>query len=263
METTSDKPKPYRYAREDGGKIPDVGQLLSVTTAEFTDNIGPYALAGLGQLLVVLPVTFIGIIIGYIAMMVAMMFGMAGSTLLGAGVGGDAGGAVAGIGTLASMGLGFFVLFLVIALMMAVIAPVSASLHRAVAAHQRGEKVLELGSAFSMAMQDLVPVLLVAILYGSIVTFGVLLCYLPGIVAMIVFGFAGPLVYIGRRGPVAAMALSMRHCIENINFYLPFGGIYFVIMMFAAYVPVIGPMYGMALHVRAYREIFGDGEVIA
>ncbi len=263
METTSDKPKPYRYVREDGGKIPDVGQLLSETTAEFMDNIGPYALAGLGQLLVVLPVTFIGIIVGYIAMMFAMMFGMAGSTMVGAGIGGDAGGAVAGVGTLASMGLGFLALFLVIGLMMAIIGPVSASLHRGVAAHQRGEKQLELSSAFSTLTQDIVSVLLVAILFGSVVTFGVFLCYLPGILAMIVFGFAGPLVYIGRRGPVASMALSMRHCVENINFYLPFGGIYFVIMMFAAYVPVIGPMYGMALHIRAYRQIFGDGEAVA
>jgi hypothetical protein len=30
--------------------------------------------------------------------------------------------------------------------------------------------------------------------------------------------------------------------------------------MVASYVPVLGPIFLSALHVRAYREMFGDGE---
>lgn len=258
MEATTNKPKTYRVAREDGGALPDVGTLLSATIAEFSDNIGPYALAGLGHFLVLMPVTFVGIIVGYIAMLFAMLGGMTGSAMVGVGVGGDAGDALAGIGSLASMALSFLALFAVIAAMMAILAPVSASLHRAVAAHQRGEKVLELGSAFGTLTQDIVPVLIVAILYGATIAIGLMLCYLPGLIAMIVFGFAPLLVYIGRKSPVAALSLSASHFMEHMSFYLPFGGLYIVIMMVAGYVPIIGPMFGMALHVRAYREIFGD-----
>ena len=33
----------------------------------------------------------------------------------------------------------------------------------------------------------------------------------------------------------------------------------FALSMVASYVPVLGPAFLMALHVRAYRSMFGDG----
>src|SRR5687768_2800127 len=78
-----------------GGELPDVGKILTETFSEFGENIGPYAMAGLGHFLVMMPIIFVTIMVGYLVLFGGMIGTMAiGSVLsvmisetLGSGLG--------------------------------------------------------------------------------------------------------------------------------------------------------------------------------
>jgi hypothetical protein len=255
--------KPYTLERTAGGRVPDLGQLISATIGDFTDNIGPYAMLGLGQFAVVFPVTLVAIVVIYFGIFAVMFGGLFGTGMLAAVIGrtsDDAAGLVMVLGELLSMTVMMAFIFGAIGLIAAIVAPISASTTRAIAAHQRGEAKLELSSAFSTATQDVAAVIAVTLLVTTVILGGMMFCYLPGLAAMILLSFAFEMVALHRRGALSAVSSAARSAMGNPSFYLMFGLVYFVIMMVAAYVPIIGPMFGSALHVRAYRELFGDGD---
>jgi hypothetical protein len=256
------KAKPYKTGPLPGGQLPDVGTLFSETMAEFMDNIGPYAMAGLGQMLVVFPVTFIAIFVMY----GVLALGWGGSIVLtgvlsgiAANVSEELAELVAMFGLLGSM---FVPLLLMIPLFVGIIAlfaPMSASLYRAMAAHQRGEKQLELGSSFSTMGQGLVSVIVAALIVGTLAMLGAMMCYLPVIAVSILFGFTMGFVALHRVGAMQAARMSMQHALAHLNWYVMFGILSLVLGMVAYYIPVVGPMFAVSFHVRAYRSLFGDG----
>jgi uncharacterized membrane protein len=264
MDQPRPQPQPIRLEPVPGGRLPEVGALFSATMNEFMANLGPYALAGVGLFLVGMMLAFVMIPLIYLAMTGVMVFGLLGSVFLGVGVSElsgseDAGAFAMMLGYLGSFGLMFTAMFAVIGFMGAVTAPFQASLTRAVAAHQRGEGKLEIGAAFGTATQDLGSVVVVAALYMTAIVIGSMACYLPAFFVMALASMAPTMVYLHREGAGSALTLSTRHAMANLGFYVPLALVLFLSAMISAYVPVIGPMFGVALHVRAYREMFGDG----
>lgn len=259
----SDKPKPYVLGPEAGGRMPDVSKLLSETMEEFKDNFAPYLLAGLGQMVVALPVILVTIFVGYFVVFGGMMGLSFGGILVGAAIGEavsqDIGGIVALLAQLAAVTVPFALFFGVLGLGLALLAPLNASLLRAVAAHQRGEKTLDFGSTFSTATQDLVRVIGIGLVMSMLVMVGLMMCYLPAMAVPLLFGFATPLVALHRRAPIEATRTALGHVLAHPQPHLMLGLITLVMTMFAGYLPVIGPMFVLAFHIRAHRQIFGDG----
>lgn len=246
-----------------GGETPDVGKLLNETIAEFTDDIGPYLLAGLGHTLVVLPVVFGAIILLYLGMIFGMFGGMIGVGIVGALVGSILGETAGTLSLLVSQLLFFLLIFLAIiafgAALGAVLAPFNASLTRAVAAYQRGEGELGFNAAFTTLGQDVVKVVLGAVLLASMAMVLLMFCYLPVLIVPLVFGFFGPMIYLHGMGPLDAFRVSIAHFRSHMSYHLTVAALGFAMGMVASYVPVLGPAFLTAFHVRAYRAMFGDG----
>jgi hypothetical protein len=260
------KPKAYHVGRLEGGELPELGKLVSDTFAEFGDNIGPYVLAGLGLYLVTIPIALVAVFVGYFVGGV----GFVGVALVGGVIGSVVGDNVdQGLGALVMVGaqlLSVAVLFLMIGVIIVgivgLLAPINASLARAVAAHQRGEKPLELQSAFSSMGRDVVPVIVVTSAVTLLAVVLALFCYFPALAVTVLFPFAGTLVALHGDGAGAALRKAFAHARANLGWYVPFGLLFVVVTMVGANVPVVGPAFLVALQVRAFRHVFGDGPAV-
>ncbi|MEL6349564.1 MAG: hypothetical protein AAFV53_41055 [Myxococcota bacterium] len=248
--------KPQFYA---GGERPDLSELLSETMNEFTENLSSYAMAGLGQMLILFPVILITIFGLYIALglgVVGMIVGGAGLAAvlpedlvaLGAVLGPFIMISVIGIGSIAAIGL-----------VTAVTAPLHASLVRAIVAHQRGEQPLEWTSAFSTLTENVSAVIFGALTLTVLSILLAMMCYLPALLPLIFLTFAPSLIAIHGHGAMDGLRLAAQHARAHLGWHATFGLIGFVMLMVASNIPVIGPMFVVAFHVRAYRRVFGDG----
>lgn len=247
-----------------GGVMPDPIEIFQDTWKEFADDPGPYVLAGLGQLVVIVPVImvlFVVIYFGIFATLFGGIFiGAIAAAIVGETVGPEAGGLTFMITYILSFFLMFFVIMLASSGVGALMAPINASLTRRIAKHQRGEQTLDFTAAFTDMKQDLVNVILLAMLSSAVILVGVMLCYVPGLIAAFLLIYAGTFVFLHRLKPMEAMMASVNHFRDHLQFHGMFTLLYFCTAMIASYIPVAGPMFVAALHVRAHRTLFGDGE---
>jgi hypothetical protein len=149
------------------------------------------------------------------------------------------------------------------ALIMGIIAPLMptwASLTRAIAAHQRGEKELDFSASFSTATQDIGQVIVAGLIIGAGFAIGTMpfLLLLP--LLPVFLGFTLTFVALHRRSGIEAARLNLRHVLANPGPHLTFGLLFFVMVMFSGYIPILGPMFVASFHVRAHRTLYGDGE---
>jgi hypothetical protein len=244
---------PQRFA---GGQLPPVGPLLSETLSAFTRELGPYALAGLGQLVVLLPIVMGVSIFAYVIAIVLAIGAAAGSTAISHG-GSDQGAALFSVGMIAAMTL--LVLGMVF-LMNVLLAPVFGSLYRAVARHQRGEQELSFGAPFSSLGTRLGSGIVVMSSVSVLVLLGALACYFPALLVAMLCSLAFPLVALHGLRPFAALGRSFAHVRQNFKWHLGYFGYSLLVNLVANYVPVVGPMFVLAFQVRVYREVFGDGD---
>ena len=249
---------------EAGGGIPALGVLFSETLEDLTTNFQGYLLLGLAWLVAVLPLTLFVAFGSMFGMYVVMGLGIGGSVLAARVVAERSGdqdlsGLVAMVGSLVSVGGALVLFFGVLVLLGAVLAPLIASFTRAVAAHQRGEGELSFQSGFATLRQDLPATIGVSMFTGAAGILGVLFCYVGALVPAVLFGFSHNLVTLHRKGAREALGIAARHAIarptEHITVILALMGTSLV----AAYVPVVGQMFTLALGVRAYRKMYGDG----
>ncbi len=245
---------------EPGGSLPPIGALFSETFDDLIKNIGPYVLAAVGFFVVVMPVGMVAGMIGMVGMYVVLFGGIIGSAALGQAAGdSDVGGLITAVGSLGSFGLAFVAFAFFIAVSSAVGAPFGASLNRAIAAHQRGEGTLAFNSAFSTATQDIGSSLVVAALVAFAGLLGMLFCYVGALVPAVLFSFAPTMVALHRQGALAAFSRCARHAMANPGEHVVWALVYLGSAMVSAYIPVIGTAFLLALNVRAYRKVFGDG----
>jgi hypothetical protein len=95
---------------------------------------------------------------------------------------------------------------------------------------------------------------------GTLTGVGLMFFILPGLAVPVVFGFATSLVFLHRQGAVQAMRTAMQHALAHLEWHTPFALLYLVMVSFGGYLPIIGPAFAIAFHVRAYRYVFGDGD---
>lgn len=237
---------------------PDVGTILQQTVDEYGKNIGPYALAGLGHLLYSVPVVLISIV----ALYVSLLIGIFGTVIASAGVATAMprdleaiGAIVASVGT---VGVFFLILFTFVLIMNMLMAPVNASLMRAIAKQQRGEEQLSIASPFNTALQDLVPVLGAVLVMGVLTLVLSLFCLIPALLVPLLFSFAHGLIALNRTGVIEALKSSAAHARENLGWHAFYLLIHWALSMVANNVPVLGPTFMAALQVRATQALFGD-----
>ena len=246
-----------------GGEYPDPMQLFQDAWKEFTDDLGPYMLAGLGQLCVVLPVVLVLFFVIYFGVLATLFGGIFVGAIAGVAatetLGSDAGALVFLGSYLGSFVLMFVVIFGLSLLIGALMAPLNASMVRRVAEHQRGGRKLDFTAIFSDVGDNLMGVIGVQLLISTIVFVGILLCYVPGLLAAFMLVYATSLVALHRAAPMTAVRTSLQSFTRNPGFHGMFTLLYFCCSMLAAYVPIVGPMFMLAVHIRAHRTLFGDG----
>jgi len=245
-----------------GGVDADLGGLINDSVRQFSKDIGPYILAGMGQFAVVVPVSMIAGMVAYFGVVVGMMGGWVVGIIAMALLAqlGDLGAALGAVVMVASPFIGMaLVLLPILPVVAAIVAPVQASLMRAIAAHQRGEQELSVSSPFDTATQDLARVVITSILLTGLTLVGLLFCYVGALAVPILFGFVHTLVVLHRRSPMEAFAIQFRHLLAHGNQHLMLGVLQIALGMIAGFVPVIGPMFMADMQVRAHRKLFGDG----
>ena len=137
-------------------------------------------------------------------------------------------------------------------------APINASLLRAVAKQQRGEEQLTIGSCFTTATQDLVPVLGVTLAISVLGSLLSLFCILPGLLVPLFFGFATSLVALHQARASDAMKIAAAHARGHLGWHAMYMVLHWVFTMLANNIPVLGPTFIAAFHVQATKALFGD-----
>ena len=239
---------------------PGVTVVASEVLNEFMKDLGPYALAGAGYLVVMIPLIFVSIIVMYIGMGVAMALMMMLAALAGSIVGELGGLVVSLVGT-----------FLVVALIFAfavglngLVAPLHASLYRAIAKHQRRDPEdevpteLSFGSAFSTVTTAPLSAAMIHIMVTGAVIVGLVFCYIGALVPVFFLMYAPGLVFVDGLSPIDAIKRSVATARENLGWHAGHFGLSMVIGMFSGYIPIIGPMFAQAYSVKIHRVVFGD-----
>ncbi|MEZ4240120.1 MAG: hypothetical protein R3F59_29010 [Myxococcota bacterium] len=229
---------------------PSVADLVSKTASTVMEDFVPFLVAGL---------PFLGVV--FVAVFAAL-FGIYGTMfagiLVGQAVGGDE---LAGIGAIVGA-LGST--FVVLTAILAVAAPMQASVMRAVWNQlETGEK-LTISAGFSTITQDLGKVIGFNLLLFFGVMVGSLFCYLPGLAVAAALVFALPAIVVHRQSVGSAISLSVAHLQAHPGWHLGFFGLSMVLAMVLSYIPFIGYALVATIHplftLLAYREIFGTGE---
>jgi len=250
--------------REDGGGIASIGALFSETLTDVMNNIVGYLMLGLALMAVAVPVGIIASIISLIVLYGVMGIGVfasvaGGSALEDATGDQDLGGMIGALGSMGSIAFAFLLFVGLLLFLTAAMGPLSASLYRAIAAHQRGEGTLSFGAAFSTITQDIGATMGAVLLVTLCTLVGVLFCYVGALVPAVLFTFALPMVALHRKGAFEALQRCARHAMAHPSDHGLFVLCYFGVSMVAAYIPLLGQVFVLAFAVRAYRKMFGDG----
>jgi hypothetical protein len=244
-----------------GGELPDPLTLLDETLKEFTANLGPYCMAGLGQLAVMLPLLFTLIVLIHLTAFGGLLGGGALLGLIAGALPEDLAALVISFGSILLPVLLFGSIMAMLGVLTVLAMPVTASLHRAVVRHQRGEEgALSFRSAFESLTQDMGRVMLTGLLLTTLSLTGLMMCYVPAFFVMLFTGFALNLVAVHRTGGLEAILTAVRHARTHLAWHTKFSLLYLVVLMVGGQIPVAGPMFAVALHMRAYRAVFGDGD---
>lgn len=228
--------------------LPSISALVNEAFADVQSAPGPYLLAGTGAGGVILVWTLVGVTI-----LVATTLG---GTMLGGAIGDpDTVGPIVLLATL----VGTLVFLVPLAL---VSPPLSASLARAVWDWQTNGVPLDLGAAFREPWRDLGKIYGVGVSAGLVVLVGLLLCYLPGLFAMLLLHHAFYRVAIHGRTPGEALSDTVAHVLAHPQWNLGVFGVSFLISLIASNVPLLGvplTLAGVAAwNIRCYRAAFPE-----
>lgn len=230
--------------------LPNVTDLASRMWAEIQKDFGGFLLAGLIPAIGAQFAGFALVFVIYGGMFLGAVPGLVLEDELIALVG-----SMVGLfgGTFGSIGV-----------LILVMAPMQASMYRAVWKYlETGEK-LTIMTPFSTYTQDVTKVLLFQIVTFALSFAGMMMCYVPALVVGAALMFAAPAVYVHRLGILDAVRLSVGHLMRHPGWHLGFFGIAFLMSIVASFVPVIGMMLLMSAYpmfvLLAYRQVFGTGE---
>jgi hypothetical protein len=231
--------------------LPNVMDLVSQLVTEVQKDVGGFLLAGLPPTILLMGGVMASLVVVYGSMFLGMMPGLMGDDE-----------DLAAIGAMSALSLSLLV---VIGALVLVTTPMWASLYRSVWAFLvRGEK-LTVSSSFSAMGQDLGAQFAYLLLSGAIVTLGVTLCYVPGLVAQAMLMFAWPAIVIHRMPVGRAISWSVGHSMAHPAWHLGLWAVNLVMSMVLPYIPFLGYLLLFTVHplfvLMAYRAVAGDGEV--
>lgn len=227
--------------------LPPIMEVFQATLDDLMAHFGPYLLAGLGWMVPLLAAIFLAL---------GVVFGLAClGPVLGALVDEpELGGA---LGMLIAMPLYVLVLFGASVL----IAPLTASLCRALLAHIEHGSDLGFGSAYQSVRVDLGQVILLMVVTMGMTLAGLLACYFPALIVSLLVGFAFPALIVHRVPAIAAVRLSVRHVMAEPAWHLGLWGLTLAIGFVGGSIPLIGAALSvpvsLAFVLRAYIGVFG------
>ena len=234
-------------------QLPDVMKLFTATLNDLVANFVDYFLAGLGLFLPVFVVT-LGLVLGALVLgFVPMVLGTAFDQ--------------PELGSLFGMIAMFVAIFAAVFLATAAVAPLQASLGRAMLARIETGERLTIASAYNRSMVDVFPVFGLTFAQLALTMLGVMMCYLPGLIVGVALTFALPAMIVHRLGPFEAIGRSLKHTMANPLWHLGFFGLGFVILFVGQQVPLIGPVlslpFWLGYTLRGYIGVYGGSTATA
>lgn len=229
--------------------LPNVTDLISACTTELQKDFVPWILAGLPPALLAIVLGLGGAAMVYVGAFFGLAAGLAAQdedlAVLGATT------------TLVAL------LLVLIVVMGLVFTPLQASMWRSVWKYLTEGEKLGFDACFRYAFQDLPRVVMYQLVFGAIVTVGVMMCYLPGILASIALLFAYPAVVVHGMPIGQAMRTSVTHVQANPAWHLGLFAVTFVMALVLPYLPIVGYALLFTLYpllvLSAWRGIWGDG----
>ncbi len=242
-----------KAASEAGAGLPPVGDLFGRLAKDVQASLVPHLMAGLGYAMVQLPLVILAVLVIYGGMFAGMYWGLENLSEDELGLAMMAG-AMAGLSVVAVP-------------LMILMPPLTASLYRAVYAWQARGEPLGIGAAFSTATQDLPRVYLATFTIGMVIFLGMLMCYLPGLIAAFALHFAYMRVVIHRRGVLDGIQDSWVHVADHAGWNLGVFAIGFAISFALSNIPLIGVILAVVLatswNLHAYRAAYPEPAPIA
>jgi hypothetical protein len=221
---------------------------MSDVIEDVRDNFADRLLAAMGMALLVLPTAMLGLLFLIGGMVAGVVVGalteepvlMSLGMLAGLVVGAIAGGMLLGL----------------------VVAPLQASLGRAMLRNLQDGSDLGLGACFDTVAVDVGKVVSLGLIMNLILTVGGLMFYVPALVASWALNFAMPGVVVHRLGPLAAMNRSLEHAMAEPVWHLALTALSFGALLLLLNIPFIGYALGFyfvtAVNIRAYVACFGQ-----
>lgn len=226
--------------------LPSPMDLLMRSFDAFKDDLQGYLLAGVIPMIVTILSAFASIIVVYGSMFVGMLPGLMMNDELVAMLGG--------------MGLFMVALIALVVGIGLAMAPLSASLMRAMEASHSGEAKLTFQAPLSTAKEDLPRVVQVTMLVSTLTFVGAMMCYVPGLLVGFLLCFALPGVVLDRLSVGEAVGRSVGHAREHVGWHAGVFGILMLMYIILSQIPFVGYLVAMTLTsdftVRAYRAAF-------
>lgn len=258
---------------ESGGRVPDPVAVLGDVCRDLVGRAEAHALASLIGHSLALTVSFVVYVAFVLAMYAGLMIwavGSLGTLAAGMQVLLLAAGAAVPADVLVLVGLAGYVgwwgatMVVMLAALCCVyptfyvaLAPLHAGWTRAVA---KPGGVLDPADVARLAFRDL-PSTLACAAFVALLTCALLVTGPGAVLPLLLFGFAPSLVAIHRLSWWSALKTSARHVAANPLFHVAYLCAWLLLWTVAAMIPLAGPAFMVALHVRVYRVVFGDGPV--
>ncbi|MFK7930778.1 MAG: hypothetical protein AB8H79_21525 [Myxococcota bacterium] len=235
--------------------MPQPVDLLKATFNEFMEDVGPYALAGLGITVVGFGLAMIWMGIGF-GCLATIMVGTVATMGAAATNGGDVGQAIAALGPLGFMLAYVGTLLTIVVGISASAAPFNGSLFRAVDNFRNGGAELGFGSAFNTAFKQPIKDIITVLVIQLLVIVGLFFFYVGALFVGFFLGWTALFTMLEGDSVVTAIKKAFAHTREHMGWHLAIFGLNIVVGLLAGYVPVLGPMFHVLFYVRVYRSVF-------
>jgi len=228
-----------RGSARPAGNLSDPLDVARRFFADVGDNVGGYIGLTVVQLVVLFLAIGVFVVLGGLAFLPGIMLESELLTFLG---------------------LGAFIL-LCVPMLTVPSALMTASMLRGLDAQERGGPKIGAMTSLTGITQDAGRILAFYLLYSVMAIVGMMMCYLPGLVASTVGMFAMPMVVLEGAGAFEAMGRSWRHTRENVEWHVPVWIVLYVLIVVTQFT-VVGLLAWFPLIVGyqyfAYRVAFGD-----
>ena len=237
-------------------KLPSAVDLVQDGLKQFMDDVGDFALAGLGITLVALGVALVMATLA-IGCFLGGALGSGALSIAGAATDVDA---IAGVSAFAGMLImlaTYLAFFLIVIFGTAVVsAPFSASLQRAVDEHLAGGRKVGFGSAFETAFKQPVKDIMATVGMSVAMVIGIFMFYIGALFAAFFLGWWPLAVHLDGLPVTQGASRAFGHTKDQLGWHLGVFGLGIAVGMIAQYIPVLGPMFAALYQVKAYRAAF-------